>query len=241
MLKILESVIKMDAGERGELADMLDRISLKGLLKITKLIEERYEIYQRLKDIVIENEKVSYESEVQGLIEENLWVIDEAYNLVVSEEADFEEALRKLLEQRGQSSEEISIDDKDKNKEMDIFACRQKNDGDGIQHLVLELKRPSVTINRDQWLQLDTYKNVILREARFNSKDAVWKFYLIGNKLGDFIAAQKKALASYGDKDLIFIDTDSNFRGYALTWSQVFDRFKIRHDHLKEQLELSIN
>lgn len=242
ILKILDSVIKMDSKERTDLAQMLDRVSLNGLLKIAKLIEERYAVYEEFKRVTIEDEKSSYEKDVQSLVENNLWIIDEAYYLITAEEPDFEEALRKLLLLNGEvSREKIKIDSPDKNKEMDIFACRQRNDGEGIQHLVVELKRPKIKINRDHWIQLDTYKNVILGESRFQSRDAVWKFYLIGNKLDDFIENQKKTLRTHGDRDLIFIDADYNFRGYAITWAQVFDRFKIRHDHLREKLTEDIN
>ena len=242
ILKILDKIIKIDDKSRGELAEMLDRVSLKGLLKIAKLIEYRYKKYDEFQQVILEKETKSYEKEVQNLVEENLWIIDEGYNLVAAEEDSFEVALRKLLEFRsGVKEDKPKIIDKDKNKQADIFACRQLNDGEGIQHIIVELKRPKIKINREHWLQIDTYKNVILNESRFNSADAIWKFYLIGNKLDDFIKERKKELIPLGEKDLILINTENNFKVYALTWSQIFDRFIMRHSYLKEKLDDNIS
>ena len=52
---------------------------------------------------------------------------------------------------------------------------------------------------------------------------------------------RKKELIPLGEKDLILINTENNFKVYALTWSQIFDRFIMRHSYLKEKLDDNIS
>lgn len=239
ILKILEAALHMEESDREELAEILDRVSLRGLLEVAKLIDQRYRVYEKFKEVILDDEGKSYEKDVQVLLEENLWIIDEEYHLVAAEEDDFEVALRKLLEFRsGKLEKKPKIASEDKKKQVDILACRQMNDGDCIKHIVVELKRPGIKLSKKHWDQLVEYERVISGEARFNSADSKWMFYLIGSEADDFIVQQKQALAGHGDRDLVYIDVSSGCRGYALSWSQIFDRFKIRHDYLKARIDI---
>jgi hypothetical protein len=80
----------------------------------------------------------------------------------------------------------------------------------------------------------------IQSDQRFTGSDAKWRFYLIGNKLDSKIESKIDSYKNHGDPDLVFIDPKTDFRGYALTWNQVFDRFELRHQYLKDEIEKSL-
>jgi hypothetical protein len=237
ILKIVKSIIELDKDKQTELADLLDRVALGGLINIAKLIEYRYSKCEEFKRVIFDEMKSSYEVDVQKLVEDNLWMLEEGFHLIGAEEDKFETNLRNLLAFNKLPSEDVHLDHKDKNTEVDIFACRKLNDGNGIKHIVVELKRPTVIINNKCLQQIEKYIDVIQSDSRFLSTDSKWRFYLIGNKLDNKIESKIDSYKSYGEKDLVFIDPKTDFRGYALTWAQVFDRFELRHQYLKDEID----
>ena len=44
---------------------------------------------------------------------------------------------------------------------------------------MVELKRPSVSIGKEQYRQIEDYLEFILNEYQFNSQTRRWKFYAI--------------------------------------------------------------
>ena len=64
--------------------------------------------------------------------------------------------------------EDVYIDHEDKNKEMDIFMIRQDRKGDITENVVVELKRPSVSLGDKQLEQVKKYLEVIRSDDRFN-------------------------------------------------------------------------
>ncbi|NTW15332.1 MAG: hypothetical protein HGA38_03105 [Candidatus Moranbacteria bacterium] len=241
ILKIIDAALGLGIAERKEFAETLDRISLSGLLNVAKLIERRYVVYQQFKEIVFNKELKSYEKSVQKILEENLWILGEEYHLVAAEEDDFETALRNLIQfKEGRSAAKPKIEDENKRKQVDIMACRKMSDGEAVKHIVVEVKRPGIKLSQEHLSQVYRYLEVIHKEPRFNSSDSKWRFYLIGNIVDDFIKKQQNALQLHGDKDLVYIDTEIDYRVYALTWSQVFERFELRHNYLREEIQKKV-
>ncbi|MDM1352052.1 hypothetical protein HX017_17870 [Myroides marinus] len=54
------------------------------------------------------------------------------------------------------------------------------------ENIIVELKRPSVTIGKDQFRQIDDYLDFIIQQDQFNSQMRKWKFYVISNKVDIF-------------------------------------------------------
>ncbi len=238
LMTVIGSLLEMEEGDRSRLVRLLDKVSLDGMTKLAQLVSDRYEVYENLKRICFDFEQTSKEKDIQRIVESELWIVDEQYQLITAEEPDFEEALRRILEFRETPAKsKPRIEHQDKNKEMDIFACRKRKNGHKFEHLVTELKRASKNLSKKDFDQLFSYQQLIFKEDRFNSPDSDWKFYVIGNDYATdgYIQGLKDNLKVTGDPDLIFTAGD-NFRGYALTWSQVLERFELNHQYLRDEL-----
>ena len=143
----------------------------------------RYKTYYQLKELVFNEELGAKEiPHLQDLIENHYWLFGEEYHLVTAAEPKFEEALQRYIYKTTGKIKDQKIDHIDKNREMDIFACRQHKKDAKIENIVLELKHPKIQLGEKEYSQVMKYLSVISSRQEFNAPNMSWKFYLIGNK-----------------------------------------------------------
>ena len=132
--------------------------------------------------------------------------------------------------------------DKERNRRPDIFMCRKHKIADNSdfsnmleENVIVELKRPTVTIGKKQFRQIEDYLDLIKGEERFNSQMRSWKFFVVSNKVDDFIKDQYK---SFQDKNKRFlVHMKEQFEIYAMTWDDIFQLFEIKHRFLLDKLD----
>jgi hypothetical protein len=241
ILKIVGEVVDLDSSERKELLNLLQTTKLSGIIRTIKLITDRYKVVDQLKDIVFKKDlKANERDHIQKMIDEHYWLFGEQYHLVTTTEAKFETALRSYIYLLNGEDEKTKIDHADKNKEMDIFLCRQNKLTDTIENIVVELKSPSINLGKKEVDQVLTYMQVILKQPEFNAKNMLWEFYLVGNKfdtsgwIEQLIENKKEA----GESKKGLIHSVGNYKIYVKTWSEIFTDFECRHKFLEEKLVL---
>ena len=236
---ILNEVIELDTEERDELANELRYSTLGNIIKATKLIQDRYRAIDLLKQLLYNYELNANERDhLQKFVEEHYWIFGEQYTLVTAAEPKFEEALRRYTKLLTGEDENKYIDDKDKNKEMDIFAVRQNIENDSINNIVIELKHPKVPLGQKQYQQIYNYMNVISKQPEFIANNATWEFYLVGNKFdtsGDIENLYENGKI-HGEKSLVY--KVKNFKIYIKTWSEILNEFEIKHKFIQDKLEI---
>ena len=179
---------------------------MSNITKTIKLLKDRAIAIEWLKALVFNtSENITEVNHIQPFIENNYWIFGEQYHLVTAEEPDFEEALRRfryILNGEVLSKKDSKINSPDKNKEMDIFAVRQSKHGDIKKCIVVELKRPKVTLGSNELTQIKKYYKTIQSEDRFNSDNIEWEFYLVGNSINTDIENEYENASSHGEKYL---------------------------------------
>jgi len=242
IISILESIVKLKPEERQNLTNILKITNLSHVTNLLKMIEERYRTYYALREMVFnKNLKANERDHLQKLIEDAYWVFGEKYHLVTSAEPKFEEALRRFNYHLTGKNEKKKMDHEDKNKEMDIFACRQNILTNKIENIVVELKHPNVKLGEEELSQVKKYMRVILSEDDFNAKNMSWEFYLIGNEFNSsgYIESEINTNKPHGERSLVFKKIDEpEYRIYVKTWSEIFAEFELRHDYLNKKLAL---
>ncbi|MGN0798784.1 MAG: ATP-binding protein [Christensenellales bacterium] len=238
LFKILGDVTELTSQERQDMAELLDKVELNNVLSMLQLITDRLQAIKDFKEL-IKKERVANEVDhIQKFIEKHYWFFGEEYHLVTAEEPDFEEALRMYLNYASDNYYEkgsVVIEDEDKYKQMDIFAIQSLPCGDVKKCIVVELKRPSVTLGRTELDQLKKYFGVITREDRFNAANINWEFYLVGNKYNDEIKWELQSNKEHGEKSLAFnID---KCKIYVKTWSEIFTELELNFNYLQEKLK----
>ena len=239
LFTILDEVVELDTEERAELAEELRYCTLGNITKTIKLIQDRYKAIDLLKQLLYNYELNANERDhLQKFIEEHYWIFGEQYTLVTTAEPKFEEALRRYTKLLTGEDDEKHIEDKDKNKEMDIFAVRQNIENDSINNIVIELKHPKIPLGQKQYQQIYNYMNVISKQPEFIANNATWEFYLVGNKFdtsGDIENLYENGKV-HGEKSLVY--KVKNFKIYIKTWSEILNEFEIKHKFIQDKLEL---
>lgn len=241
LFSVLKQVVDLDKNELDELANVLKYTSLSNVTKLVKLIEDRQRVIQNLKELVFDKELFAKEvPHIQSIVESHYWIFGEQYNLITAAEPDFTLALKGLLKVKNGKEENIDIDHEHKNKEMDIFMIRQDRKGKVTENVVVELKRPTVALGENEVSQVKNYLRVIRSEDRFNTGNAKWIFYLVGNKFNTsgFIENELENNKSHGEDNLIYSIDRGMTKIYVLKWSEIFDEFSRRYEFLLDKLKL---
>ena len=241
LFNVLKQVVELEEEELDELSEVLKYTTLNNIAKTIKLLEDRVKVIQGLKELVFDESLFAKEvPHIQQIVENHYWLFGEQYQLITAAEPDFERALMGLIKATEGKSEKVTIDSPDKNKEMDIYMIRQDHRGDVTENVVVELKRPTVSLGEAQLSQVKRYMRVIKSEDRFNATNVKWTYYLVGNKLNSngYIEDELDSHRAYGENHLVHCDKSGNHKIYVMTWSDIFDDFSKRHDYLMSKLKL---
>lgn len=242
ILSILGSIVAISTEERVQLAQTLRTTSLSRILRTIKMIRNRCDVVAQLRNLVFDLKKFSTEREhIQLAIEDNYWLFGEQFHLVSADET-FEKALSNYLYVLDGEKKKSKIDSPERNRRPDIFMCRKHKVTDTSDHssmleenVIVELKRPTVTIGKEQFRQIEDYVDLIKGEECFNSQLRTWKFFVVSNKVDDYVKDQYKAFQDKNKRFLVHIK--DQFEIYAMTWDDVFMLFEIKHRFLLDKLD----
>ncbi|KAB2859590.1 MAG: ATP-binding protein [Flavobacteriales bacterium] len=246
ILEIVEGIVQLTKEERSELVSVLRKSSFSKILATIKLIENRAKVVALLKTLVFELKKFTTErNHIQKAIEESYWLFGEQYHLA-SADQNFQQLLGEYLHIIDDVKEPQKLKSYDWKKRPDIFMCRKRNIPDTHdseyeleENIMVELKRPTVIIGKEQFRQIDDYLDFIMKEEQFNSQTRRWKFYVISNKVDDYIEKQYEAFKDKGKRFLVH--QAGKYEIYAMTWDDLFRTFEIKHSYLLEKLEFDKN
>ncbi|MCD9461866.1 MULTISPECIES: hypothetical protein [Photobacterium] len=266
LFDILDGVVSLSETEVRSLSDTLSKLSMQNIIKTISHLEERIKVIDIFEE-VLKNKGESYEvAHIQVIVENNMWLFGEEYNLISAEEDKFDKALRNYLNFKNEDftisdnledgdftpkhyDKHVSIDHKHKYKEMDIFASQKgvhHYNGDScFRNIILELKRPSVNLTNKELNQIKEYANVIECTEEFNTKDEQWDFILVGNKISDNrqknydITRGFSSTNDSGKPGLVQVfGPNNNIRIWVKEWSQIISEFKIKYNHIIQRLNI---
>ena len=250
LFNIIEGVITLEEVDIRRLSNTLNHTTLSNITKAVDTIHQRTIITQAVDALM---NKFTYETgevaHLQGVVENNLWLFGEQYQILTAEEPDFEKALRELLKfhDRDDIYTKGMVEHEDSKKQMDIFAVRRIKQYDSTTNkpyykcLIVELKRPSDALKDKHLKQIEGYQSVIANSPYFN--DGVHRFEMIlaGRRLSDsaagMITSRLKSTAKTNGESGLITD-DGTFKVYIKSWNQLINEFNISHDFLLEKLEL---
>ncbi|MEW7401424.1 ATP-binding protein [Elizabethkingia anophelis] len=243
ILTILESLIDLSDEERLEFAKVLEDTKVTHITALINELKNRFNTVMILKKLVFELEKFTNERDhIQKVIENNYWLFGEQYHLV-SADVNFETTLNNYLSFIESGKKEKSyLTSKNKLKRPDIFIARKSQSNEVIndelsieENIIVELKRPTVVIGKEQYDQIEAYIRFIISEPQFNSELRKWKLILIGKSVDEWIKDKYESQKNKGKKFLV--ESVKNYEIYAMRWDDLFKIFDIRHKHLIENLD----
>ena len=238
---ILTEVLKLPKAEQDDFAEMLQRAKLSGIVRAAKVVSDRVKFLAGLTDILFEpvtKKLLKERSQLQRILVEDLWVFGEGYYLG-SDDQSLKALLAAHITVLGR--EQIAGDVKDINGEDAIpdlmlyrkYAARQEGHFD---HLVIELKRPSVKGGQDEIGQIQKYAFTVQKDPRFDKEKTRWTFVLVVNdvdEMGDQLCTQT-------DREYGHVTQRDNLNVFVWKWSRVLQDCQWRHEFYRKQLDLEL-
>jgi hypothetical protein len=111
-----------------------------------------------------------------------------------------------------------------------IKATVQRHD-----HLIVELKRPSVKVGADELTQIQRYATAVARDERFKKTNTSWNFWIVSNELDE----HAETVANQADRPAGVVFQGAGMRVWAKTWAQVLDDCDQRLKFVKANLEVA--
>ncbi|CAE6920200.1 ATP-binding protein [Vibrio sp. B1FLJ16] len=260
LFEVLDGVISLSDSDMKILSNTLEKVTMTNIVRTIKQLEDRLhalDLFEKL----LENKNDTYEvAHIQKVVESNMWIFGEEFNVLTTEEEKFDKALRKYLKFKNESIDSIddienedyhprhydkySIEHQHKQKEMDIFASQKMpmyDQGEAyFKNIIVELKRPSVKLTDKELQQIKNYMSVVSSEDNFDTTKDQWDFVLVGNQISTNpqksfnINMELKNSKVYGKPGLA--GDYGNMRIWVKEWSQVIGDYKLRYNHIIKSL-----
>lgn len=121
----------------------------------------------------------------------------------------------------------------------DLFLWRRYLRGrlDEFEHLVIELKRPTVNISLDEIHQVKRYATRVLENKHFDKTKTRWTFIA----LSDGIAHDAEEDVNQRDRQPGHVASGKYHDVWVRTWAEVIQTSKIRLNWLQERLNIAVS
>ena len=245
---ILREVLDLPLDKQEELAELIDRTSLSAIISATKVVADRLEFIAALEEMLFDPEarkELLERRQMHRIVADQTWIFGEEFALTVDDRS-LNEVLRRHLELAGRGHDEVELaaaepvvtGPSDGRGIVDLMLSRLSVRGKNHrEHLVVELKRPSVRVGADELTQVEKYAFAVASDDRFRGTDTSWDFWVISTDLDEH--ARRKARQSDRAPGLVYRDDDAQLRIWAKTWSEVIEECETRMKFYQEQLQYS--
>lgn len=243
---ILTEVLDLPERTQKELSKLLEEADLANVISASKLVADRLKFVHGLEAVLFDpdNKKLLKErSQLHRMIaENNTWIFGEEFNLTVDDQS-LSEVLRKHRKLIG---DETMIDQSVKRIDgkvgiVDLMLSRSvpQNHADEREHLVVELKRPTVKIGAEEITQVKKYAFTVADDERFRHLKTRWSFWVLSNDLDAF--AKVETRQKNKARGLIFQSEDGNIEVWIKTWAEVIAECKSRLKFVQDHLQANVD
>jgi hypothetical protein len=242
--KILTEVLNLPKESREQLAALLEATSLASIIGASRIVADRIKFIAALEQLLYNHKNhLKERSQLHRLLAQNTWIFGDAFSLTVDDKS-LTEVLRKHA--RLQEIETVINDPvkriDSKTGIIDLMLSRQvpRNHENELEHLVVELKRPSVVIGKAEIDQVESYALAVAQDERFRGVNAKWHFWIVSNDYNDY--ADIKLSAEGNKEGVLFRFTKGmDITVWLKTWSQLLQENNHRLRFIRDKLNYSID
>lgn len=248
---VLNSVLDLDEFSVKTLADQLKQTTLENIISTIEILQRRQVAVAKLRVLMNDHYREVLETpDLQKIIENNTWLFGPSYETIGAEEDSFTK-IAKDLRDKVSLIDSIGSDDVDDENEIagarrqtDLFLARRiptvDSNGQKVYRcIIVEIKRPSISLNVKHLRQLDDYANIIKKHPEFNSEKMRFELILIGRKISSAdTEIQSRLNGQVARGELGLVSDDPRMKRYVLNWYTLLDSFELTNNFLLEQLKL---
>jgi hypothetical protein len=251
LLDVLNDALDLDVASMEKLANQLRCSSLENIVASIEILQRRAAAVQQLRYVMNEHYREVLETpDLQQIIESNTWLFGPRYETIGAEEDSFTKIARRLREDVMASS---SVDEDDVDREEDVPGAKRQSDlflarkfptfdssGQKVfKCIVVEIKRPAISLNKKHLRQLEDYADIIKRYPEFKSEKMHFELILLGRQISSAdtqIPSRLNSLIARGEPGLVA--DDPRMKLYVLNWYSLLDGFELTNGFMLDNLKL---
>jgi hypothetical protein len=227
-----------------ELDELLSQTTLANAIALSRSITNRLDFVKALEEMVFEPElkkKVLERRELHRIPANETWVFGEEFNLTADDES-LRTALKRHIQilERDElapdvAAQPVTLPSGQQEAIVDLMLARTvPQSAKRREHLVVELKRPSIKVGPNELQQVREYALAVARDSRFDKAEVQWDFYVISGDLdGTVIEDAAQTHLPLGQTNSY---EDGRVRVWAKTWGEVMEDASQRLKFVQTQL-----
>ncbi|TPG88180.1 DNA mismatch repair protein [Pseudomonas caspiana] len=251
LFEVLEGALDLDEKSMQDLAKQLHRTSLENIISSIEVLQRRANAVQQLRYVMNEHYREVLETpDLQKVIEANTWLFGPRYETIGAEEDTFAKIVRRMRDEVMRRSP-LSVDDVDEEadfpgaqRQVDLFMARKFPAFDSLGNrvykcIVVEIKRPAISLNKKHLRQLEDYAEIIASEPQFKSEKMHFELILLGRQISSadsIITSRLNAHVLRNDPGLV--TDDPRMKLYVMNWYTLLDGFELTHGFMLDNLKL---
>ncbi len=253
LFDVLDGVLDLDSENMSLLAHQLSKTTLENIISTIETLQKRQISVHKLREIM-ENRfnEVLETPDLQKIIENNTWLFGPQYTTLGAEEDSFQKIAVNLRNDVKDidviSTEDIEAgsDVNGINRQVDLFLARKipTYDSQGGQYykcVIVEIKRPGVSLNKKHLSQLEDYADIIEKHPAFSSDKMRFELILIGRKISKDDVAIKRRLRSMKEHAEYGLVATGRIKCYVKDWFTIFDEFDLSNNYLLDRLNTKLD
>jgi Histidine kinase-, DNA gyrase B-, and HSP90-like ATPase len=241
--RILTEVIELPEEKRNELFEILGDTSLSNIIDTMTEIVNRLNLINGLEQIIYDDKlsrKVKERKHLHKIVVKETWIFGDNYTYGV-DDVTLKNVLKSYIKdslEREDFQETVdSGDNSDLQTIPDVCLWQQFSMGNaGKENLVIELKKPTVDAGFKEKTQIESYATKVANDSRFPKDKTRWKFILLTRNIKPEIAP----LLKQTNRKFGHLTEGDNFDVYILPWGHILDEAKIRHEFIRDKLNLNL-
>lgn len=251
LFEVLEGALDLDAKSMQVLAKQLHRTTLESIIASIEVLQRRATAVQQLRHVMNEHYREVRETpDLQKVIENNTWLFGPRYETIGAEEDTFAKVARRMRDEV-MARTSLSMDDVDDEEDLpgarrqaDLFLARKFPSTDSLGNkvyrcIVVEIKRPAISLNKKHLRQLEDYADIIKRQPEFKSEKMHFELILLGRQISSadtIIPSRLNNLIARSDPGLVA--DDPRMKLYVMNWYTLLDGFELTHGFMLDNLKL---
>ena len=240
---LFKEVLKLTDDQQEDLVHLLGRTSLGAVIHAAKTVSDRLRFINGLEQILHDKEKRKHlkeRTQLHRILVEELWIFGDEYTLG-SDDVSLKTVLadhRTILGISDLDSQVPKADIANLDDITDLFLWRRYLRGrmDEFEHLVIELKRPTVSISLEEIHQVKRYATKVLGNKHFDKAKTHWTFIA----LSDGIARDAEEDVNQRDREPGHVASGKSHDVWVRTWAEVIQTAKIRLNWLQDRLNIAV-
>lgn len=238
--KVIQEVLKLPPEKVQEFHELLEKTSLTAILSATRMITSRLELLAGLDRLLFDPEVkggVLERAHLHKILDSAPWIFGEQFATHVSDQSltSLLKAHIRLLGRDDLVETEPVLDVAGAERRIDFMFGRalELNENER-EHLVIEIKRPTVMIGRTESDQIEDYATAVAADPRFDRDSTRWTFVVVGVDTKDEIASRIRQARK--PKGLMIDPEDGNFTVWVRTWGEVLGECRHRLKFVRNEL-----